>query len=93
MKAPSFLKGLELEAEYECSLWMLKKILLELQRPSNPIEQMVDEATGYKKERFRKLREEAIALVKNIIKCKRRLGEDITFDKEVLKKMKDLKEA
>ena len=74
-------------AEIDCIFWMLKKINTER---FQPIVAMVDKATGYN--RNAENIKASITLVKRIIVLKKRINEDITNDKKILKNLQDLYE-
>lgn len=52
-----------------------------------PINRMIDDVTGYSKERDKNWRKETIRAVKQIIKLKKEINEDFLCDKKFLNKL------
>lgn len=77
------MKYFEAVATIQAGYWMLGKQLKELE-PRKPIEVMIDQSTGYEK----KLVEDSISIVEEIIEAKKIIGEDYSNDETFIEQLK-----
>ena len=82
--------NLEHIAVIDFCYWRLKELNNKLSKPKHPIEEMIDTACGY--DENKKIREEIISLLEQIIDSKRAIGYDCTGDEIYLEKFKNLEE-
>lgn len=57
----------------------------------SPLEMMIDDATGYSKEKLLQRIDEAIYLIKVVIRCKPKCGFEVDSDKKFLSELKKFK--
>lgn len=76
-------------ATIEAAYYMLSGYEQEWSKPLSPITQMVDEATGYSKERNNGLKRNIIVCLEGIIAAKKIIEGDYSKDEIMLTKIKD----
>lgn len=73
-------------AEIDYCYLRLEKLNEELNKPTQPIEALVDSVCGYDK--TEEIRKEAISLIEQIIKNKKAIGADYSGDSRFLEQIK-----
>lgn len=81
---------LEHVAVIDFCYWRLKELNNKLSKPKHPIERMIDTACGY--DENKKILEEIISLLEQIIDNKKAIGYDCTGDELWFEKIKNLEE-
>lgn len=67
--------------------YMIRQIMADMDKPTSPIEIMVDKATGYGAGRVKEQKEAVVSIAREIIECKKILGEDYTSEVELIEKI------
>lgn len=80
----------ECYAIIDCCYFQLNEIYKELSKPKNGIDIMIDEATGYGKAQTKKMKEDSISLLEQIIENKKKIEAPFDNDLEMLEKIKEL---
>jgi hypothetical protein len=79
-------------SQIDLSYLGLRKIMEENETLNSPMVAIVDKATGYDKVKFKEDADNAIKLVKRIIRCKEKLGYGTVNDKYFLNMILSVKE-
>ena len=77
-------------AQIDLNYYFIEHLQKELSKPRTSLEIMIDDATGYGKERIKKMKDEAISLISEIIECKKKIEAPIERDVEFLNGLKQL---
>lgn len=77
-------------ATIDAGMYMLQELKKEMNKPEAPIVKMINQATGYGKDRYNKWIERSIIILKDIIEAKKIIEGDFSKDEALLKQLRNL---